>query len=121
MACGRFANEVLGATLENAQRRELVESIRARGADYVVQETVTLSSMPVWRDGRLQPRPFTLRLFLAKVGERWQVMPGAFVRIAEHTDARAASLQRGAATADAWMLAHGPVGETTRCCRRRIG
>jgi uncharacterized alpha-E superfamily protein len=54
-----------------------------------------------------------LRLFLAKVGGRWQVMPGGFVRIAEHADARAVSLRRGAATADAWVLAHGPVGETT--------
>ena len=78
-----------------------------------LQEAVTLSSMPVWRDGRLQPRPFTLRLFLAKVGERWQVMPGGFVRIADDIDARAVSLQRGAATADAWVLAHGPVAETT--------
>ena len=92
---------------------ELVRSIRDRGIDYVVQEAVTLSSMPVWREGRLQPRPFTLRLFLAKVGDRWQVMPGGFVRIAEHADARAVSLQRGGATADAWVLTHGPVGETS--------
>ncbi len=69
--------------------------------------------MPVWRDGNLQPRPFTLRLFIAKVGESWQVMPGGFVRIAESADARAVSLQRGAATADAWVLTHGPVGEAT--------
>ena len=113
MAGMRLASEVLGAKLDDAQRDELVRSIRDRGIDYVVQEAVTLSSMPVWRDGRLQPRPFTLRLFLAKVGERWQVMPGGFVRIAEHADARAVSLQRGAATADAWVLSHGPVGETT--------
>ena len=106
-------SEVLGAKLEDAQREELVRSIRDRGIDYVVQEAVTLSSMPVWHDGSLQPRPFTLRLFLAKVGERWRVMPGGFVRIAEHADARAVTLQRGAAAADAWVLTHGPVGETT--------
>ena len=68
---------------------------------------------PAWRDGRLQPRPFTLRLFLAKVGARWQVMPGGLVRIAESADARAVSLQRGAATADAWVLSDAPVAETT--------
>ena len=71
--------------------KKLVQSIRDRGIDYVAQEAVTLSSMPVWRDNRLQPRPFTLRLFLAKVGERWQVMPGGFVRIADSADARAVS------------------------------
>jgi uncharacterized circularly permuted ATP-grasp superfamily protein/uncharacterized alpha-E superfamily protein len=113
MADMRLTSEVLGAKLDDAQRGELVRSIRDRGIDYVVQEAVTLSSMPVWRDGRLQPRPFTLRLFLAKVGDRWQVMPGGFVRIAEHADARAVSLQRGGATADAWVLTHGPVGDTS--------
>src|SRR5271167_2374371 len=112
-ADGRPGNEILVAKLNAAQRQKLVQSIRDRGIDYVAQEAVTLSSMPVWRDGRLQPRPFTVRLFLAKVGDRWQVMPGGFVRIAEDVDARAVGLQRGAATADAWLLAHGPVAETT--------
>jgi uncharacterized circularly permuted ATP-grasp superfamily protein/uncharacterized alpha-E superfamily protein len=104
---------VLGAKLDDAQREALVHSIHNRGVDYVAQEAVTLSSMPVWRDGRLQPRPFTLRIFLNKVAGRWQVMPGGFVRIADTADARAISLERGAATADAWLLARGPVGETT--------
>jgi uncharacterized circularly permuted ATP-grasp superfamily protein/uncharacterized alpha-E superfamily protein len=110
---GRLGSEILGAKLDDAQRQKLIGAIRDRGVDYVVQEAVTLSSMSVWRDGHLLPRPFTLRLFLAKIGERWQVMPGGFVRIAENLDARAVSLQRGAATADAWVLTHGPVGETT--------
>ncbi len=110
---GRHGSEILGAKLDEAQRQSLMQAIRDRGIDYVVQEAVTLSSMPVWRDGQLQPRPFTLRLFLAKTGGRWQVLPAGFVRIAEDVDARAVSLQRGAATADAWVLAHGPVAETT--------
>jgi uncharacterized alpha-E superfamily protein len=113
LADGPHRGEILGARLDNAQRDKLMQAIRDRGIDYVAQEAVTLSSMPVWRDGRLQPRPFTLRLFLAKIGEQWRVMPGGFVRIAEDLDARAVSLQRGAATADAWVLSHGPVGETT--------
>ena len=112
-ADGRHGSEILGAKLNDAERQALTLSIRDRGIDYVAQEAVTLSSMPVWRDGRLQPRPFTLRLFLAKTGERWQVLPAGFVRIADDIDARAVSLQRGAATADAWVLAHGPVAETT--------
>src|SRR5277367_4525684 len=87
----RFGSEIDGARLDDAQRRALMQSIRDRGLDYVAQEAVTLSSIPVWRDGRLQPRPFTLRLFLAKTGERWQVLPAGFVRIADSADARAVS------------------------------
>src|SRR3984885_13825122 len=74
----RFGSEILGAKLDDAQRGALMQAIRDRGIDYVAQEAVTLSSMPVWRDGRLQPRPFTLRLFIAKVGDGWRVMPGGF-------------------------------------------
>ena len=58
----QLGSEILGARLDAAQRQALMQSIRDRGIDYVAQEAVTLSSMPVWRDGRLQPRPFTLRL-----------------------------------------------------------
>lgn len=102
-----------GAELDPERRRQLIQSIEDRGVDYVAQEAVTLSSVPVWRDNRLQPRPFTLRLFLARNEERWQVLPAGFVRIAEHADARAVSLQRGGAAADAWVLSEGPVAETT--------
>jgi uncharacterized circularly permuted ATP-grasp superfamily protein/uncharacterized alpha-E superfamily protein len=109
----QLGNGMPVTALDDTRRRELVQAIEDRGVDYVAQEAVTLSTMPVWRDGALQPRPFTLRLFLAKVGDGWQVMPGGFVRMADSTDARAVSLQRGAATADAWVLSAGPVPETT--------
>jgi uncharacterized circularly permuted ATP-grasp superfamily protein/uncharacterized alpha-E superfamily protein len=112
-----LGGETLGDKLDAAKRKALMQSISDRGIDYVAQEAVTLSSMPVWRDGRLQPRPFTLRLFIAKTGDRpgdgWRVLPGGFVRIADNVDARAVSLQHGAATADAWVLARGPVAQTT--------
>src|SRR5207247_9107618 len=42
----------------------LLEAIGYRGIDFVAQEAVTLSTMPVWHDGALAPRPFILRLFL---------------------------------------------------------
>jgi uncharacterized circularly permuted ATP-grasp superfamily protein/uncharacterized alpha-E superfamily protein len=104
---------VLGASLDPPRRRRVLQAIEDRGIDFVVQEAVTLSTMPVWRERRLEPRPFSLRLFLAKVGDGWQVMPGGFVRIADGDDARAVSLQRGARTADAWVLSDGPVAETS--------
>ena len=94
-------------------RDHLKEAISRRGVDFVAQEAVTLSTTPVWRDGRLQPRPYILRLFLARVGDGWQVMPGGFVRVADDIDARAVSLQLGGRTADAWILSDKPVAELT--------
>src|SRR5262245_45972899 len=105
--------EVLGAALEPDERAQIVDRIAHRGIDFVAKEAVTLSTMPVWRDGRLEPRPFTLRLFLARGNDGWRVMPGGFVRVADDVDARAVSLQRGGSTADAWVLSEKPVAETT--------
>ena len=105
--------EVLGAMLEPQERTRILEQIAHRGVDFVAKEAVTLSTTPVWRNGRLEPRPFTLRLFLARTSDGWRVMPGGFVRVADDIDARAVSLQRGGSTGDAWVLSEKPVAETT--------
>src|SRR5215813_226410 len=105
--------EVLGAMLEPEERTRILEQITHRGIDFVAKEAVTLSTTPVWRNGRLEPRPFTLRLFLARTSDGWRVMPGGFVRVADDIDARAVSLQRGGSTGDAWVLSEKPVAETT--------
>jgi uncharacterized circularly permuted ATP-grasp superfamily protein/uncharacterized alpha-E superfamily protein len=105
--------EVLGAALEPAERARLLEAIAHRGVDLVAKEAITLSTTPVWRNSRLEPRPFTLRLFMARTASGWRVMPGGFVRVADDLDARAVSLQRGGSTGDAWVLSDQPVRETT--------
>src|SRR5258708_2094889 len=103
----------LGATLDADQRRNIEQAITDRGIDFVLQEAVTLSTMPVWREGGFEPRPFILRLYLARVGDGWAVMPAGFVRSADDIDAQGVSLQRGGRTADACVLSDRPVAETT--------
>jgi uncharacterized circularly permuted ATP-grasp superfamily protein/uncharacterized alpha-E superfamily protein len=104
---------VRGRDLDPQRRRRIEQSIEHRGVDVVLQEAVRLSTMPVWHDGELTPRPFILRVFLTRHGDGWSVMPGGFVRIGAHEDAYAISLQRGALTADAWISSTGPAAETT--------
>src|SRR5438874_2079010 len=104
---------LIGKDLDAVARARVVESIGRRGVDFVAQEAVTLSTTPVWQNGQLVPRPFSLRLLLARDHDGWQVMPGGFVRIAEDLDARAINLQQGGRTADAWILSDKPVAQTT--------
>jgi uncharacterized circularly permuted ATP-grasp superfamily protein/uncharacterized alpha-E superfamily protein len=103
----------LGAKLDVDARAQIAKAITDRGIDFVLQEAVTLSTMPVWQDGGFAPHPFILRLYLARVRDGWTVMPGGFVRIADGVDARALSLQKGGRTADACLLSEGPVAEIT--------
>ena len=108
---------VLGGELDADARAALIDAIGRRGADYVGQEVVKLSTTPVWRGegeaAHLEPRPSILRLYVALSNDGWTVMPGGFCRISERADARAVTLQQGGVSADVWVLSDQPVAETT--------
>jgi uncharacterized circularly permuted ATP-grasp superfamily protein/uncharacterized alpha-E superfamily protein len=104
---------VLASTLDPAAKACVVAAIRKRGVDLVGQEVVRLSTMPVWRDGRLEPRPFSLRVFVARTENGYEVMPGGFCRISERADARAVTMQDGGSSADVWVLSDAPVEAVT--------
>src|SRR5271166_1947195 len=113
--CGQKAarGPVLASELSSAEREQLKASIRDRGIDYVGQELVRLSTMPVWDQGRLAPRPFVLRVFAAATENGWVMMPGGFCRIADQLDARAVSMGNGARAADVWVVADKAVSTRT--------
>ncbi|VDS08160.1 hypothetical protein PARHAE_01343 [Paracoccus haematequi] len=79
------------------------------GGDLVAQEAVTLSTTPALVEGRLVPRPMTLRVYLARTAEGWTVMPGGFARIGASGDASAIAMQDGGAAADVWVVGRDPV------------
>ncbi|RYY42053.1 MAG: hypothetical protein EOP59_10900, partial [Sphingomonadales bacterium] len=97
----------LGANIQGAARDALLADMARRPQDYVGQEVVRLSTMPVVADAELAPRPFTLRVFAARGADgNWCVMPGGFARIGEHSDSRAAVMGEGVWSAD--VAIHGP-------------
>jgi uncharacterized circularly permuted ATP-grasp superfamily protein/uncharacterized alpha-E superfamily protein len=97
------------ADLAPDERGELVRALRERPVDFVGQEVVSLSTTPVWRDGRIAPSPFVLRVYAAWSEDGWKIMPGGFCRTSDRMDVRAIFMGEGARTADVWVLADGPV------------
>jgi uncharacterized circularly permuted ATP-grasp superfamily protein/uncharacterized alpha-E superfamily protein len=104
---------VLPSQLPASERERLIAAINDRGIDFVGQELVRLSTMPVWDQGRIAPRPFVLRVFAAATPDGWTIMPGGFCRIAEQPDARAVSMGDGARAADVWVVSDKAVSATT--------
>lgn len=95
------AGAVPGADLTGAARAALLDDLARRPQDYVGQEILRLSTMPVVTDTGLAARPFTLRVFAARGADgRWTVLPGGFARIADHPDPRAAMIGEGCWSAD---------------------
>lgn len=108
------AEPVNGADLDDAARAALIDDMRRRPQDYVGQEIVHLSTMPVVTEDRLVPRPFTLRVFAARNGDgEWTVMPGGFARIGEHPDVRASVMGDGSWSADVAIYGDAPVSRVS--------
>lgn len=95
-----------GADITGPERAALIDDMTRRPQDYVGQEIVRLSTMPVVTDSGLAARPFTLRVFAARGADgQWTVLPGGFARIAEHPDPRASVMGEGCWSAD--VVVHG--------------
>ncbi len=83
--------------------------LEREGDRLVAQEAVTLSTTPALSEGRLVPRPMTVRVFAARTPDGWTVMPGGYARIGKSEDPRALSMQSGGSVADVWVVGQKPV------------
>jgi uncharacterized circularly permuted ATP-grasp superfamily protein/uncharacterized alpha-E superfamily protein len=104
---------VSGARFRSAARESIAALLEADGVELVGQEQVTLSTTPVYREGRLVPRPMSLRVFLARTPGGWEIMPGGFARIGSSNDAAAIAMQRGGTAADVWIVSPTPVAKVS--------
>nr|WP_245294822.1 circularly permuted type 2 ATP-grasp protein [Xaviernesmea rhizosphaerae] len=100
---------VLGASLRDTAKASIAEWLASDGVKLVGQEVVKLSTTPAWVNGKLIPRPMSLRVYAARTRDGWQVMPGGFGRISSGEDAAAITMQAGGSAADVWIVSDKPV------------
>ena len=103
----------LPSTLGKRQRQLLRERVKKNGAAFAAQESVTLSSMPFYAKGKLEPRPVTLRAYAVRTASGWKVMPGGFARVGAAADTSAIAMQAGGRAADVWIVSDKPVERVT--------
>ncbi|HYD99649.1 MAG TPA: circularly permuted type 2 ATP-grasp protein, partial [Alphaproteobacteria bacterium] len=117
---GTGRGAVFAGALAPADRAALLAEIAADPQGFVAQERLELAVAPSWGDGRLEPRPFALRLFAAATADGYAVMPGGLTRVAHDGDPTAVSMQRGGRSKDCWVLASGRSGAVT-AAQRALG
>ncbi|HEX7775713.1 MAG TPA: circularly permuted type 2 ATP-grasp protein [Parvibaculum sp.] len=98
------AQPVFGAELSAKDRAALAARIEASPIDFVAQERVPLSNVPVWTNGRIEPRPLSLRVYVAHGPDGFVVMPGGLTRIARAGGSSIVSMQSGGGSKDTWIL-----------------
>ncbi len=111
----------LGASLSAAERAMLTDRLAASGGAFVAQESATLSTMPYYVKGRLEPRPVTLRAFAMRTPSGWTVMPGGFARVGASPETAAIAMRQGGRAADVWVVASAPVERVTLLPAREDG
>ncbi|MDL2399309.1 circularly permuted type 2 ATP-grasp protein [Rhizobium mayense] len=104
---------VLGSTLRTTAKESIADWLTRDGHKLVGQEVVTLSTTPAWVNGKLLPRPMSLRVFAARTENGWQIMPGGFARIGSGDDVAAIAMQAGGSAADVWIVSDKPVERHT--------
>jgi uncharacterized circularly permuted ATP-grasp superfamily protein/uncharacterized alpha-E superfamily protein len=110
---GGLSRPQLVADMTPEARAAVLAQLRDRPGDFVGQEVVRLSTMPVLRGGKLEPAPFVLRVYAAWTPDGWKVMPGGFCRTSDRLDVRAISMGEDARTADVWVIDDKPVERMT--------
>lgn len=103
----------IGGAFTRAMQETVGNWIDHGAGQLVGQEAVTLSTTPALVEGRLVPRPMSLRVFLARTGDGWKVMPGGFARIGRTANSAALALQEGGTAADVWIVSGRPVPPDT--------
>jgi len=107
------ADVLIPNQMERPERERLIGAIQRRGFDFVAQEIAQLSTMPIMNDGRMEPRPFVLRVYLSATPNGWQVLPGGLCLISDQSGARIVNMTASNHSADVWVLSQSAVGHET--------
>ncbi|HYF18744.1 MAG TPA: circularly permuted type 2 ATP-grasp protein [Ramlibacter sp.] len=110
---GAGSGAVLGRYLSRRELDEWAGRIVREPDEHTVQAYQPLAQMPTWKEGRLHPRSYILRVFAVSDGPgSWRVLPGGLTRIAAGA-LEITTMQRGGSSADTWVMTEGEVDTTS--------
>jgi uncharacterized circularly permuted ATP-grasp superfamily protein/uncharacterized alpha-E superfamily protein len=104
-----YTNPVFLSRLSAAEREGWRGRVNAQPGAWVAQEELAASTAPSLEGEAMVPRALVLRSYAVATDDGHVVMPGALARVAGSADNPEVSMQVGAGSKDAWVLAAGPV------------
>jgi uncharacterized alpha-E superfamily protein len=105
---GSDISSVWGGNLSNADASALLDRIRHQPYQFVAQERVEKTHIPVLTNGSLEPRPAILRTFSVAADNSYIVMPGGLTRVGLDVASPLISMQTGCPSKDTWVTATEP-------------
>lgn len=97
-----------------AERQLHLARLKANPSQYVAQQQLTLSTVPVLTEQKTEQRRLILRAFLAADQDSFLMMPGGLACFGSTNDSRSMSMSKGGGSKDTWFLSHAPVDPFSR-------
>ncbi len=94
--------------MEPQERARLIERINLYGKTLVGEPRLGLASAPVWTPEGPRPMPYAMRMFVAAIDGRFEVMPGGLALSIQNSDSVALSAPEGLSR-DVWVQSEGQV------------
>ena len=98
----------------------LVRKIQAQPEDFVAQERVALSTIPVYTDHGIVPRHLVLRVYASWNGQSYAALPGGLTRVSMQDSSLVVSMHLGGRSKDTWVLG-GPEEATSARRQSSLG
>jgi len=98
---------------QSLSREQRIQLIQRDPKFWVGQEKTEGSTLPVWRDGKLQSGHFSMRAFLTPSGNSWETMPGGVARISDQPNGVFGTTLEKGGTKDIWVLADQPAEQVS--------
>lgn len=103
------SQHIYPARLAAAEKADLLSKIRHRGQNFIAQEIVPGSSIPVYdQENRMVAAKCVIRTFQVASESGYQVMPGGLARVSTNVGELIVTNQTGAGSKDIWILASEP-------------
>lgn len=97
---------LVGSRASAAEREEFDRILAAKGAEYIAQPVIELSTCPTWTGEGLAPRRVDLRPYLVSGRDTW-VLPGGLTRVALVEGSYVVNSSQGGGSKDTWVLQGG--------------
>lgn len=97
------------ALMSKAARGELIQQLKKRPTEFVAQERIVRSTVPVWLGSKIEPWHAAFRLFLAADGDSYRTLPGGLARVSPDRFSLDRSMTSGERAQDVWIESEGPV------------
>ncbi|MFT4559979.1 MAG: putative circularly permuted ATP-grasp superfamily protein [Planctomycetaceae bacterium] len=102
------APPIEAAILTPTAREELIHKLKTRPSDYVAQERIVRSTVPVWLGSTVEPWHSAFRFFVAADGDSFQTLPGGLARSSPDRLGLDRSMAAGERAQDVWVESDGP-------------